>query len=75
MKKLLLTHLIAFYLGAGVFGALLVKQGVPPINLLGMSYLIGMWPKVLYCTPVNRGCEPMPPEWLAPFMFSFEGTQ
>jgi hypothetical protein len=67
----ILSHLASMYVGAGLFGALLMAQAIPAINLFGIAYMTATWPRLIYCTPVERGCDPMPPEWLGVYMFSF----
>jgi len=69
-----LSHALAMYLGAGIFAASLIKASIPALNMLGMSYITATWPMLIYCTPAERGCDGMPPDWTAPYLFSFEAT-
>lgn len=64
------THAAALYLGAGLFGGLLMAAAVPAINPVGVIYYAATWPAQIYCAPVARGCTVAPsPAW-AGFMFS-----
>jgi Na+-translocating ferredoxin:NAD+ oxidoreductase RnfD subunit len=68
------THMIAVYIGAGLFGALLMKAAIPAMNPLGMVYFTVSWPQQIICARADSRCDPMPAEWLARHMFSFGAT-
>jgi len=72
MKRLILFA-AGMYFGAGLFSALLMKQAIPALNPLGISYIGATWPAQIYCARTSRGCNAMPPEWLRPYFFTFRG--
>ena len=69
MIRLIFSHGIAVYLGAGVFAASLMGSAIPAINWLGYAYITAAWPHMVYCAPVERGCDPMPPQWMNGYVF------
>jgi hypothetical protein len=69
--KSILTHTIALYLGAGLFAASLIGASIPALNMLGHMYITLTWPALVYCAPVHRACDGMPPDWAGPYLFSF----
>lgn len=73
MKKLIATHLLAAYLGAGIFSGTLLAQAIPALNIVGIAYNAVMWPAMVYCAPVARDCDPLgsTPEWMQTAMFTF----
>jgi hypothetical protein len=60
------------YLGAGLFAASLIHAAIPPLNFLGFTYIAATWPALIYCTPEDRGCTGMPPEWAVAYLFEEE---
>ena len=67
--RFLLAVLLSTYFGAGVFAASLFGSAIPSLNPLGYAWVALHWPKMVYCAPVERGCDPLPPQWLYRFMF------
>jgi hypothetical protein len=63
---------ITLYLGAGLFCGLLFSVSIPELNPAGIGYLTLTWPRVIYCAPEIRGCAPIGPSWVRPYLFSFE---
>lgn len=66
-----IAAILCLYIGAGLFGALLMKQAVPALNVVGISYMTATWPRLIYCARKERNCDPMPPERLGKYLFSF----
>ena len=48
MKKII-THLVAAYVGAGLFGGLVMQAAVPPMNNFGVAFYGFTWPAFLVC--------------------------
>ena len=73
--RILATHLIALYIGAGLFGGITMSTFLP-LNWLGVTYYTLTWPEHLYCAQV--GCGPvltyLPPHMQAWF-FDLESNQ
>lgn len=67
-----LTHLAAIYLGAGLFGGLMMGQAVPALNWLGIGYYALTWPAQVYCAPDYTRCDPLPNPDGAAWMFTFD---
>jgi|GEM_PF-2819179 len=67
-----ITHIFAAYIGAGLFGALLMSASIPAMNWLGMFTYMSIWPRFIYCAPVARGCNPLDafPQWAQALMFT-----
>ena len=70
--KSVATHFAALYIGAGLFGGLLMQAAIPAINPLGVAYYAATWPAQIYCAPVSRGCNVTPNESWGAWMFSFD---
>lgn len=68
--KTLMIVLLSHYTGAGLFASLLIGAAVPALNVAGHAYIVVTWPALIYCTPKERNCDGMPPEWMAPYLFS-----
>jgi hypothetical protein len=71
LTRAVTTHLLAAYLGAGLFAGLLIKQAIPALNPLGVAYITTTWPAQIYCARTSSGCRAMPSEKQAHWMFSF----
>ena len=69
MMKSAITHTIAVYLGAGLFAGLLMQQAIPALNGLGVAYIAATWPNQIRCAKVSAGCNAVPDEWLAQYLF------
>lgn len=61
------------YVGAGLFGGLLMSQAIPAMNAIGVAVYALIWPRFIYCAPVTRECEALSafPDWAQALMFSF----
>ena len=73
--KSILTHIAAAYMGAGLFGGLVMQAAVPAMNTLGVAYYTAAWPAFLHCAKSKLAeCDPMSiiPEGLRPAMFNLE---
>ncbi|WP_411975970.1 hypothetical protein [Sulfitobacter faviae] len=74
--KFIFTHAVAAYVGAGLFGGLVMQTAVPSMNTFGVAYYAAAWPAFLHCAKSKlAACNPMSiiPEDLRPLMFTFEG--
>lgn len=74
--KFILTHAVASYVGAGLFGGLVMQTAVPAMNTFGVAYYAAAWPAFLHCAKSKLAdCDPMSiiPEGWRPLMFTFEG--
>lgn len=60
---------VVFYLaiGAGLGGYMQSK--IPSMNWLGVAYYTLTWPSYPICYYID--CNPMPPQWLGNYMFTF----
>lgn len=47
--KFILTHAVASYVGAGLFGGLVMQTAVPAMNTFGVAYYAAAWPAFLHC--------------------------
>ena len=45
----ILISVVYMYLGAGLFGGLMMKQAIPAMNWLGVTYYALTWPEFVYC--------------------------
>ena len=63
----------AFYLaiGAGLGGYM--QSLIPAMNWLGVAYYAVSWPAYPICH--YAGCDPMPPQWLGNYFFTFTENQ
>ena len=59
MHRYIIVSFLSMYLGAGLFGGLIMKQAIPEMNGLGVAYYAVTWPEHVYCAPVHRGCKPL----------------
>lgn len=71
MIRHILIAAICLHLGAGFAFGLMMKQRIPALNPLGMAYIAIHWQRQLGCVSAGNGCDPAPPEWLGPYLFSF----
>ena len=71
ITRVILTHLIAAYLGAGLFSGLLMQRAIPALNPLGVAYITLIWPDQIICARTNSGCDNTPPPVVAKYLFSF----
>lgn len=72
--KKLLTHLMAMYLGAGIFGGFVMYHSIPAMNVIGVAAYAVTWPNFLYCARQDNDCIAMdfiPLKYKA-YMFNFE---
>jgi len=57
--KLILTHLVAAYVGAGLFGGLVMQAAVPQMNTFGVAVYGVTWPAFLFCARTDmEDCKP-----------------
>ena len=77
MGKTIITHLIALYLGAGIFGGAMLYSAMPALNIFGAGIQAVMWPAMVYCVPKERNCNPLAylPEWTQQSMFTFNRNE
>ena len=77
MTRLLITHVLAFYLGAGLFAGLLTQRAVPALNSVGVAFIAVTWPEQIRFARISSGCS-LPidrvPEQVQSWMFSL-GTE
>ena len=76
--KSILTHIAAAYMGAGLFGGLVMQAAVPATNALGVAYYTAAWPAFLHCAKSQlKDCDPMSiiPEGWRPAMFDLERAE
>lgn len=73
MLRAALTHLLAAYLGAGLFLGLLTQRAIPAVNPVGIVIITLTWPNHIRCARIASGCKPIP-EWLSPYVFTFSGA-
>lgn len=71
MSKFLMGIFLGVYLGAGLFGGLLIQRSVPALNPAGIAYVAATWPNIIRCARTEADCDPTGPEWLKPYLFSF----
>lgn len=71
MIRHILAAALCLHLGAGLFAGLLMQRSIPALNPAGVAYIAMTWPRVLRCARSDSGCDPAPPDWLAPYLFSF----
>ncbi|MSU91876.1 hypothetical protein GE300_20075 [Rhodobacteraceae bacterium 2CG4] len=72
MVRSLFSHALALYIGAGLFGGLLMAQAVPATTPVGVAYYTVTWPQQIYCARADRDCrriDEQAPAWLVPLMF------
>ena len=77
MKKII-THLVAAYVGAGLFGGLVMQAAVPPMNNFGVAFYGFTWPAFLVCARTEvEDCNPFDhiPVSVQALMFTFEEKQ
>ena len=58
MFKKILTHLLAMFVGAGLFGGITIGAAIPAMNIYGVVYYVITWPITIYC--VANNCDPFP---------------
>lgn len=75
MARLVLTHILAAYIGAGLFSGLLMQRAIPAINPLGLAFIAVTWPEQIRCGGTVSECE-VPIERVSEraqsWMFSFD---
>lgn len=69
--RLLLVAALSAYLGAGTFAGLMMQRAIPALNPLGVAFIAATWPNQVRCARVSAGCDPTPPEWAQPYLFTF----
>jgi hypothetical protein len=57
MTRNIITHGLCFYLGAGLFGGLLMATAIPAMNVLGVAYFAATWPMQVYCARPTSECD------------------
>lgn len=67
-----ITHAVAVYIGAGILAASLTGAAIPALNWVGKAYIIVAWPRLIHCAPVENQCDPLPPEWMNPYIFNLD---
>lgn len=67
-----MSHLLAMYLGAGLFGGVLMAIAIPALNGFGVVYYMLTWPAHVYCAPAERECSAVPEPEHAAWMFTLE---
>lgn len=75
MRKTILTIVASAYIGAGLFGGLVMQAAVPAMNGLGVAYYAATWPAFLHCARKDvAGCNPLTlmPLWLSQHLFTFD---
>lgn len=70
-SRKLAVFALAMYLGAGLFAGVMFQRAIPALNTLGIAYVAATWPNQVRCARVDSACDPTPPEWLQPYVFSF----
>jgi len=70
--KSVLTHALALYLGAGMFAGVMLQRGIPALNPLGVAFVAVTWPNQVRCARVSSGCNPLPPEWMEPYLWTHD---
>lgn len=71
------THLLALYIGAGLFGGIIMSR-VLPLTGVGIAYYAATWPQQVYCAAPERGCFAQSdylPIWFQKLMFDPEAYQ
>jgi hypothetical protein len=74
MYKTILTIAASAYIGAGLFGGLVMQAAVPAMNSFGVAYYAATWPAFLTCARKDvANCNPLtlPPMWLSQHLFTF----
>lgn len=61
---------LVLYLAIGTGLGLYVQSLIPAMNWLGVTYYAATWPAYPACH--LAGCDPMPPQWLSNYLFTFE---
>ena len=75
MGRILAAFAVGAYLGAGLFAGLLTQRSIPALNAVGVTYIAATWPNQIRCARTAADCSPMPPEWMAPYLFSIGERQ
>ena len=73
--KEILKLLCAAYIGAGLFGGLIMQAAVPAMNWRGVVYYSATWPAFLHCARSDiTSCSILtqPPVWMTQYFFTFE---
>jgi hypothetical protein len=59
MLKTIVTVIVSGYLGAGLFGGLVMQTAVPAMNTFGVAAYAVSWPGFLYCARSDfDDCQP-----------------
>ena len=72
MIRPILTHLLALYLGAGLFGGVVMATHLP-LSWLGVTYYTITWPEHIYCARPASNCAPVLskfPPWAQEWFFT-----
>lgn len=75
MGRIIATHLLALYLGAGLFGGLLMQRAIPAMNGVGVAFYAATWPRQIACARVSAGCRDFDewmPGWMVAALFTFD---
>lgn len=78
MIRFVTTHILAAYIGAGLFGGFVMQSAVPAMNLFGVAAYGVTWPAFLYCARTNLDkCDPFGhiPIRVQSMMFDLEAGQ
>lgn len=61
------------YLGAGLFGGLLMERAIPAMNAVGVAFYATTWPMQIICARTTTECDPFGwvPMWAQSLMFTF----
>ena len=65
--RIIATHLVAIYLGAGLFAGLLMERAVPAMNAAGVAFVALTWPRQIICARAETACSTTPPAWAFSF--------
>ena len=71
----LVKYLVSAYVGAGLFGGLVMQAAIPAMNGIGVAVYASSWPAFLYCARHDIGtCDPFShiPLVVQGYMFTFE---
>ena len=45
------------------------------LNPVGVAFIAVTWPNQIRCARADAGCSPLPPAWMAPYLFSIGERQ
>ena len=75
MIRIIAAAAIGAYVGAGLFAGLLTQRSIPALNPVGVAFIAVTWPNQIRCARADAGCSPLPPAWMAPYLFSIGERQ